>query len=83
MAGEKGKVYLTLKRLTHTDIYITVLFLINGVSEDYSSSPMRHSASKPIGSEMVADLTDEQKAADQNAQVDEFCERSGGIGPAV
>jgi len=40
-------------------------------------------ASNPIGAEMVADLTAEQKAAAQTALADSLSERSGGSGPAV
>jgi ubiquinone/menaquinone biosynthesis C-methylase UbiE len=40
-------------------------------------------ASNPIGAEMVADLTPEQKAAAQAALDERLQERSGGSGPAV
>ncbi|ADB62847.1 Methyltransferase type 11 (plasmid) [Haloterrigena turkmenica DSM 5511] len=40
-------------------------------------------ASNPIGAEMVADLTAEQKAAAQKALDNKLRERSGGSGPAV
>ncbi|WP_222914536.1 methyltransferase domain-containing protein [Natrinema sp. SYSU A 869] len=40
-------------------------------------------ASNPIGAEMVADLTSEQKATAQTALDDELRKRSGGSGPAV
>lgn len=40
-------------------------------------------ASNPIGAEMVADLTAEQKETAQKALDDELRERSGGSGPAV
>ena len=40
-------------------------------------------ASNPIGAEMVADLTAEQKAAVQKALDDKLSKRAGGSGPAV
>lgn len=40
-------------------------------------------ASNPIGAELVADLTKEQKSKAQKALDDELRERSGGSGPAV
>jgi len=40
-------------------------------------------ASNPIGAEMVADLTEEQKTTAQRALDDRLHERSGGSGPAV